>query len=607
MYPPYYNNNNNSNFYYYNGAPTSRQPKMKRRKRFASSRNSQQPNSAETTTDYSDDDTATFTRRFSPRYQNGWVHHNGGFNHFNGGRFQQAFVDQNVSFFDFDYNLGFYKFFLLQGNQEVNGFHLNVDVQEFFPRVQSTSQEQPSKVNCDESSTVTEPVDQSATSKASKVTKTSHSSKPPATRASKKEIIEGIKSMEQQNIDLTKHHPKANASNNDDWNVIKNGRKVKVVRDIKAETTSSDVKDVKADKVEENKIEDTKTELVAVPDQPKKTQPTLNKAKKSKNKNKKKKSHFMAKQDGFEIIEPEFNNAPSNDADDDAQDLSEDETCIESERTLSHSEVDEIVVLKHVESDAAAPAEEPTPEITQEESPEADDLPLADNIEDTVIDISDADICSNATIMQISNDEYESTAADTSTETLVEEKPEAINSVPIEAEIDEQKTTKQKTKKQAKIDRVAKEAEPKCDPFQDMEFFNDRSNIADLERDLMENLKLLDEDIELKSPIINPLYDFPITSAVHKWLQAKQNESFDSLFHVQNFQKLSELYRENDDDETESDISERELKCETDSDYASDFKANGNSPTCSTHAKASSEKSSKCNKLIAKESFCALM
>lgn len=417
--------------------------------------------------------------------------------------------------------------------------------------------------------------------------------------------------MEQQNIDLTKHHPKANANNNDDWNVIKNGRKVKVVKDIKVELTSSDLKEVKPDKAEENKIEDTKTEIVALPDQPKKTQPTLNKAKKSKNKSKKKKSHFMAKQDGFEIIEPEFNNAPPNDAENDAQDLSEDETCIESEQTLSHSEVDEIVVLKHVESEAAAPAEEPTPEITQEESPEADDLPLAEIVEDTVIDISDADICSNATIMPISNDEYEAVAAvksESSTETLVEEKSIEINLVPNEAEIDEQKTTKQKTKKnQAKTDRVAKEDEPKCDPFQDMEFFNDRSNIADLERDLMEHLKLLDEDIELKSPIINPLYDFPITSAVHKWLQAKQNESFDSLFHVQNFQKLSELYRENDDDETESDISERELKCETDSDYASDFKANGNSPTCSTHAKASSEKSSKCNKLIAKESFCALM
>lgn len=100
MYPAYPNGYYN-NFYYYNGTSTSRPPKMRRRKRFLNSRNSHQaPRSAETTTDYSDDDNTTYTKRFNPRYQNGWMLHNG-YNHYNG-KFHRVHMDQNVSCVNFD-------------------------------------------------------------------------------------------------------------------------------------------------------------------------------------------------------------------------------------------------------------------------------------------------------------------------------------------------------------------------------------------------------------------------------------------------------------------------------------------------------------------------
>lgn len=113
MYPAYPNGYYN-NFYYYNGAPTSRPPKMRRRKRFLNSRNShhQTPRSAETTTDYSDDDNITYTKRFNPRYQNGWPLHNG-YNHFNG-KFHRVHVDQNVSCTNSDLRVTFKFFFLFR-------------------------------------------------------------------------------------------------------------------------------------------------------------------------------------------------------------------------------------------------------------------------------------------------------------------------------------------------------------------------------------------------------------------------------------------------------------------------------------------------------------
>lgn len=481
---------------------------------------------------------------------------------------------------------------------------MNVDVQEFYPRVHSVNGEPEAKVNGAESPADLEQREFAPLSKpkgaAHKASKPSQLSKPPSGRASKKEIIEGIKSMEQQNIDLmaSKLQTLSSASRNDDWNVIKKGKKVKVVK------SSSDVpEEGKKDKDEETKIEAPKMQTAAISEPVKKSPPVQQaKAKKSKNKSKKKKPHQLVKQDGFEIIEPEFNHVPSNEVAETPQatpDLSDEETVVESEEipteaAISEPEVAEKLVLKDVETVVAFEAEivtEKAEEVSQveaaeEQSPIANDLQTVAE-DDTVIDISDEDICCKAAVpLEL---------------TSIREDEQAVELVkvvkPVEKEVPSPKP---------KVQRGKPDALTISDPFLDKEFFNDRSNIAMLERDLIENLRLLDDEIDIKSPIINPLFDFPITSAVQKWLQAKQNESFDSLFHVQNFKKLRELYDDGEDDETTSDISEKELKSETDSDYASDIqaKANGASPTCSTHAKGSS---SKCNKLIAKESFCALM
>lgn len=592
--------------------------------------------------------------------------------------------------------LGFF-FFPSQANQTSNEFHLNVDVQEFYPRVQLVSAEAETKVNYLEPSVDLEHKEPSHASPKSKVeapkaTKTSHPTKPTAGRASKKEIIEGIKSMEQQNIDLmaSKHQTVTNANHDDEWNVIKKGKKVKVVKDIKLELSSSDVQEDRKDKIKEVKIEQPRVEITSLPEPTKKSPPAPSKPKKSKGKNKKKKQHMSVKQDGFEIIEPEFNHAPAMEADEATPEMSEDETAIESDEILPESamgepEVAENVVLNDVETkiEPAVAVEQgivatkveyvaQVPVAKDEKSPEVIDLPKAIgkfDEDDDVIDISDEDICCKVNIpLELASVQEVEHVIEALKELKVQVKTEVVDKKPevqanklevevkkfevqvaisevqaikpevqaIKPEVQAMKPEVQAIKPEVQltvpvVQAVKSESQPvklevqakksenhvikpevpakkeidgPLDPFQDMDFFNDRTNIAALERDLMENLRLLDDDFDLKSPIINPLYDFPITSAVRKWLQAKESESFDSLFHVQNFKKLSELYDDDEDDETESEISEKEMKSETDSDYASDFqaKANGNSPTCSTHAKGS-----KCNKLIAKESFCALM
>lgn len=574
-----------------------------------------------------------------------------------------------------------------QANQTPNEFHYNVDVQEFYPRFQIPRTEPTTKVNCDAPSVDLERKGSVSSPKpkveAPKVTKPSHTAKPNAGRVSKKEIIEGIKSMEQQNIDLmaSKRQTLTNATHDDEWNVIKKGKKVKVVKDIKMELTSSDVPDAKKDKTDEIKIEQPKVEVVPVPEPIKKSIPAPIKSKKSKSKNKKKKSHLAVKQDGFEIIEPEFNNTP---ADEEASpEMSEEEVeeeipevaavlnAVETNIELIVA-VEQEVVAKKIEQVAQAPETVAPLKVVETKTPEVNDLSnVVKKIDDDddVIDISDEDICCKINVplelasiqevervvkmvnmkleLQAKKPEVVEKKAEVAEKKpvvvekkpevleqkpeVIEKKPEVVEKKPEDqaqlvqakpevkstlAEVDTNKPlVKAKTPEvEIKPEMQVKKSETKAkkevdlkllDPFQDKDYFSDRTNIAALERDLMENLRLLDDDIDLKSPIINPLHDFPITSAVQKWLQAKQNESFDSLFHVQNFQKLSELFDDDEDDETESDISEKELKSETDSDYASDFhaKANGGSPTCSTHAKGSS----KCNKLIAKESFCALM
>lgn len=526
-------------------------------------------------------------------------------------------------------------FFSYQANQTPQEFPLNVDVQEFYPRVHTTSNESDTNVNCNQATADLERTKKSSSPKpkveAPKATKTSHLLKPSNGRVSKKEIIEGIKSMEQQNIDLmaTKHQTIKNVSHDDEWNVIKKGKKVKVVKDIQIDLSASDVKEAKQEIVQE-----IKTEIVAVPEVVKKPSPAPTKSKKPKNKNgKKKKSHLMAKQNGFEIIEPEFNHAPVNEADADemSQEASDEETVVEVDALSAtcESETVENLVLSNAEATdepvavaeneiAAVKVEETLrmPEASEEKTPEVTDLrEIIKNVrndDDAVIDISDEDIfprveniCLKAPPEVIEKKDQVQVEAkpELVKESTVSEKPE----VPLKVKFNTKPETQLPVEAKAEVQLTA-EPQIFMDPFQDSDYFSNRLNIAALERDLMENLRMLDDDFDLKSPIINPLYDFPITSAVRKWLQAKQSESFDSLFHMQNLKKLSEFY-DDDEDETESNISDKGAKSETDSDYASDShaKANGGSPTCSTHAKGSSEKSSKCNKLLAKESFCALM
>jgi hypothetical protein len=469
-------------------------------------------------------------------------------------------------------------------------------------------------------------------------------------RVTKREIIQGIKSMEQQNIDLmaTKHTLMTNANQDDEWNVIKKGKKVKVVRENEGEKKTIVVQDVKCDvNIETKNNDESKTKsstIVSIQQNHesniKKTSSskvTATVVKKTKNKGKKKKTNLMVKQDGFEIIEPEFTKpsfSSSTDAirneeeveDDEEPETSNDESaevihdenlvlrnndksdeCIKKEIAVEKSEsvvaISAIDVTDIVNIDLNDCVEKKDENQLQQKQLKmnVNDLTKAQDIEvDTVIDISDDDIrSSKALITEILKIPIE------------EEDSHDEEHIEIETIYKKNIVSPQVQGEKPKlVENSITNTTSTIDSFQDNDFFNDRSNIADLERDLIENLRQYDEDIDFKSPIINPLYDFPITSAVQKWLQAKQNESFDSLFHVQNLKKLCEIYNDvnddDDDEETESEISEKEMKSETDSDYASDFhaKTNGNSPTCSNHAKSSRT----CNKLIAsKESFCALM
>lgn len=470
-------------------------------------------------------------------------------------------------------------------------------------------------------------------------------------KVTKREIMQGIKSMEQQNIDLmaTKHtltSTTSAAQDDDEWNVIMKGKKVKIVRD--ESSTRVKLADVK---VAENKVEPKTIEVKTVvqpsiqppsaPENVKKSQSSAtnapakvtNNSKKSKSKGKKKKPNLMVKQDGFEIIEPEFakplvvvNDEETNDdAENDvleSSDIESNET-LPVDVTINHNDVTGenqvlLTTYKDIEKsdecikEASAYVDEPNKseketiiiETSLNDLTNMHEAQKAEEI-DTVIDISDEDICSAKVLLTLEkeienildNDDDNSPPSppQTSISPAVIETPISPPTVVIEV--------KQSAPQEPTLETT-------------IEHFNDRVNIAELERDVIENLRQLgaDEDIELKCPIINPLYDFPITSAVQKWLQAKQHESFENLFHMQNLKKLYEIYDEDDhdevddDEETESDISEKELKSETDSDYASDFhaKTNGNSPTCSNHAKASSRSLN--SKLMAtKESFCALM
>jgi hypothetical protein len=484
--------------------------------------------------------------------------------------------------------------------------------------------------------------DTSTTKSINNNAKTSHTPKPVG-RVSKKEIMDGIKLMEQQNINLratskTQSKTAVNTIEADvEWNVIKKGKKVKIVKDSQS--------DARVPVERETEVSVTKTiEVISIPSPQPETVSSSNKktttsvtnannakSKKSKGKKSKKKGGFtMTKQDGFEIIEPDFGSGSASTNDDAIEDVinDDDEEEQEEEETTTHVEEEEqmseiisdnnaieceqkeisiepenvdaekqLVVddellereketeaepaVEKLSSDETIVVEEISRQVFNVESTQKKNSKIKD-ADDAIIDISDEEICRKTSI------EIDLSIAQ---EIAKIESEEAAN-VETEKSVVMEKET------------VSEQA------FEDSQYFNDRKNIAELERDLVENLKILDDGIDIKCPVINPLYDFPITSAVRKWLHEKEHESFENLFRVENFKKLSELYDDCDDDDDESDISDSPQKSEaTDSDYASDIQVKLNGSPASSNAKLDTKKlSSKCNnKIIVKESLCALM
>lgn len=697
--------------------PTNR-PKIKRRKRFSNSRNSHSnthpPRSADTTTDYSDEDNSATQQQHNKRYhypqaRGGWTypHNNNGYNQYHYYKYnygggankyhRQGSVDQTVSVYfsvgrrNIDIDLLFQA--VEQHLQKQHESILNVDVQEFFPRVQqqvssgseianAKEVQQKNEFKCDVPATKTTAslaVDleqsktaKSATIKASQQQQQQKSLPPPLpVRATKKEIMEGTKSMEQQNINLIqKSAPVAsNLSLDVEWNVIKKGKKVKIVKGedasepVKSEAAavelpikkniSSPIEAAAANKTQETIITTAKP-LIS-------SQQQTSKSKKAKNKSKKKKpQHLMTKQhDGFEIIEPQFGNSSSTKS----AGSGEEDSIIEeddptTELNIASENIVEKLELLIVSDETEEQQQQPEVVVANGEEEEMRDVEevilqklIANNdCDDAVIDISDEEICCKTSIEIdlveiaqeiIRNDEpallerLESSVTEKISPKKDSEKKKKNGKISGEnskenSPAKELKSVDEKVQKhsvipleipQAIIEEavaVKSEEEEENDlltpTFDDFSFFADHKNIAELERDLIENLRSIDDGIDIKSPLINPLYDFPITTAVSKWLHERQNESFENLFHVQNFKKLSELYDEcNDDDE--SDISESPNNSgsqTTDSDYGSDCQAklsNGSPLSSKSSAKFDKKQAMKgASKLrIVKESFCALM
>ena len=130
---------------------------------------------------------------------------------------------------------------------------------------------------------------------------------------------------------------------------------------------------------------------------------------------------------------------------------------------------------------------------------------------------------------------------------------------------------------QVKKVKEIKAEKPKAPKFEERSCFHPKENIAELERDLMENLKRFDAGAdELKSPIImkNLITDFPITNAIMQWLSEKQNENFDSLFRVHDPRVVEKVLMSSSSDLKKLQLSEDEdesgVVTDTDSDYSSD-------------------------------------
>lgn len=125
--------------------------------------------------------------------------------------------------------------------------------------------------------------------------------------------------------------------------------------------------------------------------------------------------------------------------------------------------------------------------------------------------------------------------------------------------------------------KEVKAEKPKPPKFEERSTFHQKENIAELERDLMENLKRFDAGAdELKSPIImkNLITDFPITNAIMQWLSEKQKENFDSLFRVHDPRVVEKVLMSSSSDLKKLQLSDDEdesgVMTDTDSDYSSD-------------------------------------
>lgn len=545
--------------------------------------------------------------------------------------------------------------------------NLNVDVQEFFPsRLQKSVNDTKNEITSNNNNikeNVPANLDlEKQEIKMSKVKNINHqqrlkSSQPSqnlSTRGGgqKKEIMEGVKLMEQQNINLIQkassfNIPSINAADVE-WNVIKKGKKIKVVNENELnggdEKLPKNEKDIKITKDEEinpqskssenatktQEISTTKTNnFAAQKKSPLAVTPSNNtKSRKSKNKNRKKKSqHMMARQyDGFEIIEPQFtnnNNSLSNYeenaiSDEGEEDEEEEEEIIieenlkklnveNDENSTDNDKLELLVVndMNEKEDQSVVSDEEKTKEVDEKMVEKMILKNFINLSDDAIIDISDEDISSAKTFEK----DLQELTKEILENNIIEKENDGIQE--INHEIVKVKNASSLKLEINVVEKIVDKHERSHSPtFEKVNSFANHKNIAELERDLIENLRSIDDGIDIKSPLINPLYDFPITTAVSKWLNEKQNESFDSLFHVQNYKKLSEMYDEYDD---ESDISDSPIKSETtDSDYGSDcqVKAMNASPSSSKSSSTASaiEKKKAINKLrMVKESFCALM
>ncbi|CAO1340929.1 unnamed protein product [Diamesa serratosioi] len=654
-YNGYYNN-----FYYYNGAsqlPT-RPPKYKSRKRFIRARNSSQQsqNSAETTTDYSDEENAAL-----------------------------PFDVTNL----------------------VMNTNLNVDVQEFYPRnIIVDNVENGNSTNGSSAKTVTNSYvsdkweasrkmqdksqikdkeeklktkegdnEKTMTGKdvGSKTIKhSSHNGGKSSSKVTKKENIESIKQMEQQNIDLlaiSKLQTKPVVELDVEWNVIKKGKRIKIankngiideaqkemlkVEKIPIETT----KDTPIPEQTQNTDENSKESIVKT----KETKVALvnQKAKKSKTKNKKNKKLICgSKLDGFEIIEPDFgaklngiqqkkdiyeNGIDVSDDDitisEDINEISEEDIAelLKENAASMHLDDDKDAELIDILNDLLADDDNEIIDIIQkkvEEHVNKRQVPILKNekslakVEAPVVDVEAhnkivgaSNFNIEATVPEIHAMKAKTAVVNVSSaknqENKIKNIEKSIKQVKDSVKPDELKIEPavyqngiEEQKMVEVVEEVieAKKVVPKQNitkersPIFDYNYMV-KENVANLERDFKKNLKLFngDEDIELKSPIINPLTDFPITNAIQKWLQTKQNESFDSLFHVQNFKKLhltesdeadEDDYEADEDDEedTESETSDKPIT--DDSDYASDIQVKTNTDGANDQAGTSSITSS---------------